>query len=110
MNTARALVDERVLEHEAAAVAAAREVVLTRRAQAEAFEQEWKRCEQDRRALAELESRARTAHGIELAALENAEMDEIAGMRSARERARAAKNSEKRSSLATSPVDEGAAD
>jgi len=82
----RALVDQRALDAQLTALQLAGETLLTRQAQAQAQQAVWAEREQERRALDELQVRARKRHHADLRAAENAEMDEIAGLRDTRRR------------------------
>jgi flagellar export protein FliJ len=65
-----------------------REDALTLRAQADRLAEAWREREVERKALVELENRARERHRAELEREENAEMDEQNLMRDARRRRR----------------------
>ena len=65
-----------------------RESALTLRAQADRLAEDWQEREVERRALVELEARARAQHRAELERQESAEMDEQALMREVRRRRR----------------------
>jgi len=70
-----------------------RESALTLRSPADQLAETWQECEVERRALAELEDRARARHRIELERHENAEIDEQNLMRETRKRRRSESNS-----------------
>jgi len=78
VNPARNLLAERTLDAEVFGLQGATERVFTKLAHAERLAAVWRGREQDRRALTELEERARDGHRKELEASENAEMDEVA--------------------------------
>ena len=82
------LVEHRILDSQVHGLSAVSEVAKTRAAQAAALADAWRTREVARRALQELEKRARERHLIDLRAHEGAEMDEIAGMRDAGDRRR----------------------
>ena len=78
LDPAHVLISERALADETRALAHARERALTLRAQAERLAADWRDHERDRRALVELEERARTRHRRELERWEGAQLDEVA--------------------------------
>ena len=78
LDPARVLISERALANETRALALARERALTLRAQAERLAADWRDRERDRRALVELEERARARHRRELERWEGAQLDEAA--------------------------------
>ena len=106
------LSEQRAVDGLLARLAAAREVVLTRLAQADALQAAWRERERDLRALTELRERGLHRHRLDLARRENAKLDEVASSRDARRRLaaeRSARKEETASSPSRAPVDQGGA-
>ena len=78
----RALVDQQIVDGLVRGLLPRKEEALTLRGQARRLAAAWRERESDRRALEELETRARERHRAELQRLENREMDETALRRS----------------------------
>jgi flagellar export protein FliJ len=95
------LVEQRTLDRQVLELGAASELARTRADQAAALAEAWRERERARRALEELERRARDRFRTELRARETAEMDEIAGMRDAQARRQAARERRETDSSST---------
>jgi flagellar biosynthesis chaperone FliJ len=77
----RTLLDERALDAQVFGLTNAMEHVHSKRVSANQMELAWRKREQDRKALLELEDRARDAHRVEQETGDNLEMDEQASGR-----------------------------
>jgi len=86
INPQRSLLVERTLDAQVFGLSNAIEQVHGKLVSAEQLAAAWRGRERDRRALSELEQRARDSHRIELEAESNAEMDETASARMQRAR------------------------
>ncbi len=81
LEPALVLVEQQAIDAQLSGLTAARHAVLSCQAHVQAELEAWQQREQERRALAELETRARDRHRQAVHAAENAELDETAGQR-----------------------------